>query len=231
MKEIMGTSAKRIAGLYGKMILLLLLVNFCGCEQQQDKLTGKDKSKVPYYNSPEFTPIWTTDKNVIDTLHIISNFNFTDQNRDTISNATFKNKIYITDFFFTRCPSICPKMTATMKAVYENYKNDPRVSFLSHSVTPEIDSVSVLKKYAVSKGVDNNQWHFVTGNKNDIYTIARKSYFVEQQQGLSYDSTQFLHTENLILIDKKGHIRGLYNGTLPAEIPRIIDDIDGLLKE
>jgi protein SCO1/2 len=213
------------------MILLLLLGNLYSCEQQQGKLTDNDRSKVPYYNTPEFTPIWTTDKNITDTLHVISNFRFTDQNGDVISNQSFTNKIYLTDFFFTRCPSICPKMTATMKAVYEHYKNNPQVFFLSHSVTPEIDSVAVLKKYAVSKSVDNNQWHFVTGNKNDIYTIARKSYFVEQQQGLSYDSTQFLHTENLILIDKKGHIRGLYNGTLPVEIPRIIDDINSLLNE
>lgn len=213
------------------MILLLLLVNLFGCEQLQNKLTDTNKSKVPYYNTPEFTPIWTSDKNITDTLHVISKFYFINQNGDATNNETFKNKIYLTDFFFTRCPSICPKMTATMKAVYEYYKNNPQVFFLSHSVTPEMDSVAILKKYAVSKGVDNNQWHFVTGNKNDIYNIARKSYFVEQQQGFSYDSTQFLHTENLILIDKKGHIRGLYNGTLPAEIPRIIEDINGLLNE
>lgn len=213
------------------MILLLLLVNLYGCNQPQNKLTDTNKSKVPYYNGPDFTPIWTTDKNVIDTLHFISNFNFVDQNDDTVSNGTLRNKIYLTDFFFTRCPSICPKMTATMKAIYGNYKNNPQVAFLSHSVTPEIDSVPVLKKYALSKGVDNNQWHFVTGKKNDIYIIARKSYFVEQQQGFSYDSTQFLHTENLILIDKKGHIRGLYNGTLAAEIPRITEDINSLLNE
>jgi protein SCO1 len=225
----MEISAKKIAGLYGKMILLLLLVNLCSCELQQNKLTDINKSKVPYYNTPEFTPIWTTDKNVIDTLHIISNFIFIDQDGDTISSGTLRNKIYLTDFFFTRCPSICPKMTATMKSVYEHYKNNLQVAFVSHSVTPEIDSVPVLKKYALSKGVDNDQWHFVTGNRNVIYTIARKSYFVEQQQGFSYDSTQFLHTENLILIDKKGHIRGLYNGTLPAEIPRIIEDMNSLL--
>ena len=208
-----------------------MLVNLFSCKQQHNKLTDIDRSIVPYYNTPDFTPVWTTDKSITDTLHVISNFHFIDQNGDTISNINFKNKIYIADFFFTHCPSICPKMTATIKAVYEHYKNNLRVAFLSHSVTPEIDNVSVLKKYAISNGVDNDQWHFVTGNKNDIYTIARKSYFAEQQLGFSYDSTQFLHTENLILIDKNGHIRGLYNGTLPAEIPRIIEDIDLLLQE
>jgi protein SCO1/2 len=140
------------------MILLLLLVNLCSCEQQQNKLTDSNKSKVPYYNTPEFTPIWTNDRNIIDTLHVITKFNFIDQNGDTINNTTFKNKIYVADFFFTRCLSICPKMTATMKSVYENYKNNPQVSFLSHSVTPEIDSVPVLKKMHQAK-----EWTITNG--------------------------------------------------------------------
>lgn len=220
---------RKIAGRFGVMILLLLLINICGCKPTAEKAFSS--TKVPYYNSPDFTPLWTSDKNVTDTLHTISQFHFTDQFGDTVSNKTVAGKIYIADFFFSKCPSICPKITANLKAVYEHYKNNNAVSFISHSVTPEIDSVLVLKKYAEEKGVTNHQWHFVTGNKNDIYNMARRSYFIEQQQGFSKDSTEFLHTENFVLVDQQGHIRGLYNGTLPIEVNRIIEDIDALLKQ
>lgn len=191
----------------------------------------RHESKVPYYNGPAFTPIWTNDKNIIDTLHKIDQFSFTDQDGSVVTNKTFAGKIYVADFFFTVCPGICPKMAENMKTVYEHYKNNPDVLFISHSVTPERDSVPVLKKYALGKGITSGQWHFVTGDKNEIYSLARRSYFVEQLMGFNKDSSEFLHTENFILIDKHGHIRGLFNGTLATEPARIIADIDELLKE
>ena len=187
--------------------------------------------KVPYYNSPDFTPTWTADKKIIDTLHTIAPFSFTDQFGDTITKKTFANKIYVADFFFTACPGICPRMAQNMKIVYDHYKANPNVLFISHSVTPERDSTPTLLKYAEAKGISGHQWHFVTGDKNEIYNLARHSYFVEQLAGFNKDSTEFLHTENFILIDKQGHIRGIFNGTLAVEAGRIIADIDELLKE
>lgn len=223
----METSALRTAGRYGRAILLLWCINAVCCKHATEKAFSE--VKVPYYNSPDFTPIWTADKNVIDTLHTVGAFSFTDQFGDVVTNKTFAGKIYIADFFFSKCPSVCPKITANMQALYEHYKNNPAVCFLSYSVTPETDSVPILKKYAEEKGVTTHQWHFVTGSKNDIYNIARKGYFAEQQQGFTKDSSEFLHIENFILVDQQGHIRGLYNGTLAVEVGRIIEDVDELL--
>lgn len=118
-----------------------------------------------------------------------------------------------------------------MKQVFEQFKGNKNVLFLSHSVTPERDSVRKLYEYARRNNILSKQWHLVTGNKSEIYDIARKGYFIEEEMGLSKTTTQFLHTENFVLIDQKGHIRGLYNGTLEAEVPRIIDDINYLIKE
>ena len=122
-------------------------------------------------------------------------------------------------------------MATNLKLVYDHFLNNPDVLFISHSVTPERDSVPVLNKYAADRGINTHQWHFITGNKNEIYTLARKSYFVEQEIGFAKDSTEFLHTENFILVDRNGHIRGIFNGTQAIEADRIIADINDLLKE
>ncbi|WP_185731321.1 SCO family protein [Larkinella rosea] len=195
-------------------------------------VTGCSKPDgVPYYHTPDFTPIWTTDQNRIDTLHTVLPFRFTDQSGETITENDVENSVYLTNFFFTACPSICPKMMETVRIVYQKYRGNPAVKFLSHSVTPERDSVSVLKKYAGRKGIDGQQWHLLTGKRKSINTIARLSYFIEKEQGFLNGSAQFLHTENLILVDQRGHIRGLYNGTVAVEADRIIQDIDLLLNE
>lgn len=184
---------------------------------------------VPYYDEATFTPIWNPSEERIQKLHTIAPFNFTDQYGKEVSNSTFKGKNYLVSFFFTSCPGICPKLINTMKLVYENFKGNDNILFLSHSVTPEIDSVSRLYDYAKKNGILSEQWHLITGSKSDIYRIARKSYFIEEEMGLSKSSGQFLHTENFVLIDKNGHIRGIYNGTLEAEVPRITDDINSLI--
>ena len=192
---------------------------------------ARKESKVPYYNKPDFTAIWTSDKHIIDTLHHIRDFQFTNQYGETASSATVKGKIYLSNFFFTTCPNICPMMMENMKEVYAKFKNNPDVMFLSHSVSPRTDSVGRLYEYAKSKDILSKQWQLVRGSKTAVYDIARKSYFVEEYMGFSKDSTEFLHTEKFILIDKKGHIRGYYNGTLRTEPDRIIADINELLKE
>lgn len=144
--------------------------------------------------------------------HKIADFSFTNQNGKTITQEDYKGKIYVADFFFTTCQSICPKMTKNMEWLQEQIKNDPKVMLLSHSVTPDIDSVPVLKKYALEKGVIDSKWNLVTGKKEDIYYIARKSYLAVKTTS-SKELYDMVHTENFILVDSHGRIRGFYNGT------------------
>lgn len=144
--------------------------------------------------------------------HKIADFAFTNQNGKTITQEDYKGKIYVADFFFTTCPTICPIMTTNMAWLQEQIKNDPKVMLLSHSVTPDIDTPAVLKEYALKKGVIDSKWNLVTGKKEDIYYIARKSYLAVKTTNSSelYD---MVHTENFILVDSQGRIRGFYNGT------------------
>ena len=134
------------------------------------------------------------------------------------------------DFFFTTCPGICPKMTANMSVVADKFKNDTTVLFLSHSVTPSIDSVAQLKKYALDKNIGKN-WHLVTGNKKEIYDLGRQAYFVEENLGEPKGLDDFLHTENFVLIDKNKHIRGIYNGLNKNSVMQLIEDIKTLKKD
>lgn len=158
--------------------------------------------------------------------HTIANFSLTNQNGKTVSQADYNDKIYIADFFFTTCPSICPIMTKNMVAIQNLIQNDD-VLLLSHSVTPVIDSVAQLKKYALEKGVDDSKWNLVTGDKKQIYELARKSYLAAKTDG---DGGPFdmIHTENFILVDKKKRIRGFYDGTNTEEIERLLEDLEVL---
>lgn len=156
--------------------------------------------------------------------HTIGDFSFTNQNGKTITQEDYKDKIYIADFFFTTCPTICPIMTKNMAAIQAKIIDDPEVLLLSHSVTPQIDSVAQLKKYAVEKGVVDAKWNLVTGPKKDIYEIARKSYLAVKTDG---DGGPFdmIHTENFILVDKERRIRGFYDGTKMEDIEKLLEDL------
>ena len=160
--------------------------------------------------------------------HTVSDFNLINQNGDTITQAFYDDKIYVADFFFTTCQSICPVMTKNMKKVQDKLINDKEILLLSHSVTPEIDSVEQLKRYAISHQINDDKWNLVTGDKKQIYNLARKSYLAVEDNPIGeYD---MIHTENFILIDKKNQIRGFYDGTLELEIARLLDDIEILKK-
>ena len=165
----------------------------------------------------------------MDTLHTIAPFSFVDQEGEIVTNKLVKDKIYVASFFFTICPGICPKLTANLSKVADAFKDNAEVLFISHSVTPDIDSVSQLKKYATLHGIRSSQWHLVTGDREEIYKLARQSYFAEQEIGFQLSSQEFLHTEHFILIDKEGHIRGIYKGTLDLETDRLIEDIHVLI--
>lgn len=156
--------------------------------------------------------------------HTIPDFSFTNQNGKIITQEDYKDKIYVADFFFTTCPSICPKMTDNMVWLQEKIKDNPKVMLLSHSVTPDIDSVPVLKSYAQEKGVIDIKWNLVTGNKKDIYYIARKSYLAVKT-GRPEELYDMVHTENFVLIDQKRRIRGFYDGTNLEEVKKLYEDI------
>jgi protein SCO1/2 len=154
--------------------------------------------------------------------HKIAPFAFTNQNGKTITNKDYEGKIYVADFFFTTCPTICPKMTDNMVWLQNQLKNNPKVKLLSFSVTPDIDTPEVLKKYALEKGVDDSRWNLVTGDKKDIYYLARKSYLAVKT-GKPEEMYDMVHTENFILVDKNKRIRGFYDGTnldKPSDDPK-----------
>jgi protein SCO1/2 len=162
-------------------------------------------------------------------FHKIAPFNLTNQNGETITEQDYQDKIYVADFFFTTCPTICPKMTANMGQLQNEFLEDSQVKFLSYSVTPQIDSVQQLKKYAVEKGVNDSKWNLLTGDKKIIYSLARKSYLAVKEDG---DGGPFdmIHTENFILVDPEKRIRGFYDGTDLESMQTLITDIS-ILKE
>lgn len=162
--------------------------------------------------------------------HKIANFSLINQNGKIITQNDYKDKIYVADFFFTTCQTICPIMTDHMVNIQEEFKNDTQVMLLSHSVTPDIDSVAQLKRYAKLKGVNDSKWNLVTGDKKQIYELARKSYLAVKSNG-DGGAFDMIHTENFMLIDKKRQIRGFYDGTNTEDINRLLDDIEILKKE
>ena len=211
-----------------KSIILLLLVCFA-CKKE----IAIDKTKtLPFYNSEDFTPEWIAENDPkYKNIHSIAPFEFTNQNGEKITNLTFQGKIYVTDFFFTTCPSICPILAKNMSAIQERYKNDHDILLLSHSVMPWVDTVEKIKEYAQEKNAISNKWHLVTGNKDSIYNLARTSYFADEDFKKTKDENEFIHTENFILVDKKGRIRGVYNGTLALDVQRLQRHIEILKKE
>lgn len=162
--------------------------------------------------------------------HTIPDFNLHNQEGKTITQKDYEDKIYVADFFFTTCQTICPIMTGNMKVLQKELKQDQEVLLLSHTVTPEIDSIAQLKKYAKQKGVDATKWNLVTGDKKQIYNLARKSYLVAKSDGDGgpYD---MIHTENFVLVDTKKRIRGFYDGTDLDEIKKLLEDIEVLKQE
>lgn len=166
--------------------------------------------------------------------HKIAPFAFTNQNGKKITNKDYEGKIYVADFFFTTCQTICPKMTDNMVWLQNKIKDNPKVKLLSHSVFPDEDTVEVLKKYAKEKGVIDEKWNLVTGNQKEIYKIARQSYLVVKT-GKPEELYDMVHTENFVLVDQKGRIRGFYNGlnidkTVKGEknLTQLVEDIEFL---
>ncbi|WP_435654089.1 SCO family protein [Cellulophaga baltica] len=220
-----------------KYIVVLFLAIGLSCKEtnKKEEVVVVETSRVeslPFYKEASFTPHWITPNTPEEKVfHKIPDFKLVNQLGDTLTQQNFDNKIYITDFFFTSCPGICPQMTNSMVALQEKFKNDPNILFLSHSVTPTIDTVEELAKYAKRFGVISNKWHLVTGDKTEIYNLGRNEYFVENDLGIPKDINDFLHSENFLLIDKNKHIRGIYNGLNRASMAQLVVDVQALEKE
>ncbi|WP_242157734.1 SCO family protein [Aestuariivivens sediminis] len=204
--------------------ILLMLFILVSCKHGANE-TKDVTLKLPYFNTADFTPDWEV------AAHKIPQFAFVNQNGGIISNETFKGKIYIADFFFTSCPGICPKLTKNMGKLQDTYADNDTVLLLSHTVMPWKDSIPLLKTYAKKNQVNVKKWHLVTGDKGAIYSIAREGYLADEDFTKTQDESSFIHTENFILVDKEGFIRGVYNGTLEVDVERLKRHVRVLLNE
>ncbi len=221
------------------LILLALSVVF-GCRgttsptPEASPQTKVTESPLPYYADETFTPHWyDTPEEVPDDFHAIPAFALTDQEGRTITETDLNGRITIANFFFTACPGICPMTTANMRRVQETFAYDDRVVMLSHSVTPNADSVAALRAFAEQTGVLADRWHLVTGARAEIYTLGKEAYFADEDLGETPATKEaaFTHTESFYLLDGKRRIRGIYNGLNTAAVLRLIDDANILKQE
>ena len=191
----------------------------------------KPGKSLPIFNPADVNPeLVDSTVQYISKYHTIADFSFVNQNGKTITQKDYEGKIYVADFFFTTCGSICPKMTTNLAEVQKAIASNPKVMLLSHTVFPEVDSVSVLKEYALKNGVIDAKWNLVTGDKKEIYTMARKSYLAVKL-GKPEELYDMVHTENFVLVDSKRRVRGFYDGTKKVDIQRLIEDINWLCGE
>lgn len=205
---------------------LLVLICYVSVSMPSWANDSSDVITLPYYDSAEFSPKWLQPGDeALKTFHRISDFTFLNQNGVMISQKEFENKLYVASFFFTSCPGICPKMRSQLSKVQQAFLDDDQVKIISHSIQPANDTVAVLKKYADDYGVNSNQWHLVTGDRDKIYEVARQDYFASEDLGEFVSNEDFLHTENLVLVDYNGHIRGIYNGLNKVSVTHLIEDI------
>lgn len=207
------------------LVLCLLLIGIQACDQSG--ATGK----LPIMGREKIVERKDGIKTFYDTIpHMIADFKFVNQDSIWVSNETFSNKIYVADFFFTSCPTICPTMKKQMLRVYDKYKVVDQVNILSHTIDPLHDSVHVLKDYSERLGVASDKWHFVTGDEDVIYDLGETSYMVTAGEDESAPGG-YIHSGAFLLVDMDRRIRGVYDGTIPEQVDVLINDIDKLLKE
>ena len=190
------------------------------------------KEKLPFYNTADFTAEWIKegDSEYLQ-IHTIDTFALENQLGNIITKDSLDGFIYVANFFFTTCPGICPKMVSNLQLLQDSFALNKEVKLVSFTVMPSVDSVARLKRYGENHNINPYKWYLLTGSKERIYTLGRHSYFSEKIPGLKKDSSDFLHTESMLLIDKKGRIRGIYNGTDKTEVGRVSSNIRTLLNE
>ncbi len=185
--------------------------------------------ELPVYGQPDFVEREVNGELVTDTIpHRIADFAFLDQDSIWITNDSFKDQVYVADFFFTSCPTICPVMKAQMLRVYEAYEAEPQVAILSHTIDPKHDTVAVLRDFAQKLGVKSSKWHFVTGEMETIYEIGEKSYMVAAAADNEAPGG-YIHSGAFLLVDQNRQIRGVYDGTVPEQVDLLIEDIKRLI--
>ena len=208
-------------------ILILFCIWISGCSYFKNK-----KEILPFYNTADFTAEWIEHGDAkYNSIHTIDTFTMYNQLGDVFTSDSLKGKIYAANFFFTSCPSICPKMANNLKLLHDKFENNKEFNLVSFSVMPWVDTVAKLKAYGENLGINPAKWHLLTGDKERIYTLGRQSFFAEKKEGLTKDSSDFLHTETMLLIDGKARIRGVYSATEIKDIERITADIKILLNE
>ena len=225
---IKNSSWKRLnfRGYKGFLLFLILFLGGFACNMRPNS-----SSELPYLGNPEIVEKQINGKTVLDTVYpFVPPYSFVDQDSNLVTNETFRGKIYVVDFIFLSCPTICPKMTRELNQVYRTFRREKDVLFLSHTIDPLNDSIPRLKTYALSLKAVSSKWHFVTGNQDEIMGIADKGYYsIAKKDSLSPGG--YAHSGGLLLIDRKGHIRGVYDGTNHQETIRLEADIKLLLEE
>tara|TARA_B110000438_G_scaffold303088_1_gene363067 strand:- start:686 stop:1366 length:681 start_codon:yes stop_codon:yes gene_type:complete len=208
------------------IISVIGFIIFVSCDSR-----NHNEFRLPIYTPADLDPDWMDPslKNSTEP-HVVNDFEFINQNGLVVNEQTVKGKIYIAEFFFTTCPGICPILTKHTKKIQDEFLNDHDILILSHTVYPEHDSVPVLYAFGEQNNINSTKWHLLTGSKQDLYTISRKGYFaISYKPDLSDEG--FIHTENVVLVDKQRRLRGIYNGTNIHEMNRLIEDIYLLKKE
>lgn len=218
-----------------KKIIAVLIILSVGVLIAYSIISKKPQESLPVYNPVDMNPEMV-DSNISRKGfgHTIGNFSFKDQNGKTITQNDVKGKVYVVEYFFTTCGTICPKMNLQMQRVQKRFLNNSNVKILSFTVNPEVDTVEQMKRYSVSHGANDLQWHFLTGDKKDLYHLARTSFFVlkpAESQNLGDAGSDFIHTNNFVLVDKMMRIRGYYDGTNSKEVSKLVHHIQLLLTE
>lgn len=214
------------------VVFFVLIFGFVSCNFNSNKEKVVVEDTLPFYNSADFDAEWIQESTAAySKIHQIKPFTLKNQEGAIITNASLRNKIYVANFFFTTCPSICPKMVANLLPLQHAFAANDQIRLVSFSVMPSVDSVEKLKEYGEDHKIDPKKWYLLTGDKDAIYELGRKSFFAEKTLGLQKNNDEFLHTESMLLIDKRGRIRGVYNATQATDIERVTDDIKVLLKE
>jgi protein SCO1/2 len=210
----------------GAFFLMVLFFAACNAPKK------KDIDALPFYNTAEMDAEWIAENDArYATIHTIDTFALKNQLGHVITKDTLDGHIYVANFFFSICPSICPKMMHNLLTLQDTFAKNNQIKLVSFSVMPWVDTVGQLKKYGAANDINPKKWYLLTGNKERIYTLGRTSFFAEKGLGLKKENNEFLHTESMLLIDKKGRIRGIYNATQVVDIERITEDIYTLLKE
>jgi len=209
-----------------------LLTNLIATASLLVSMAWSAEERLPFYNSQEFTPHWLApDDEQLADFHSIPDFSFTNQFGETVTQDNVQGKLYVASFFFTTCPGICPTLKSRLEKVHATFKDDDEVMILSHSIRPSTDTVDTLKRYADKNQIVGDSWQLLTGDQQTTYQLAKSAYFASEDLGNIQNTEDFLHTENLLLIDQHRRIRGIYNGLSRSSVNYLISDIAILKQE